>query len=374
MATQRLMKDGLDQDAVSRLGKSLARTVKGFPVKRFEKDAMAALPGLELKQRVLHLVSVLHQYLPDDFRKTAPLLTALKENWDEGDPDDSLRSFAAWPVIDYVGEHGIAHPRQALATLKNLTSLFSAEFAIRPFITHHFDTTWKHLEQWCNNRDEHVRRLVSEGTRPRLPWGAQLAELIRDPKPVLPLLEKLKDDKSEYVRRSVANNLNDISKDHPELVIRTGKRWLKQATSERQWIIRHATRTLVKKGHADVFPLLGYSSKPVLEKTGVRTTGKIVHIGNELEFTVSLTASAKAKHEQRMVIDYAIYFMKANGRQNPKVFKLKNVLLNPGEKLVINKRHSFRLISTRRYYPGQHKLVLLINGREMAEAGFRLTG
>lgn len=374
MATQRQMKDGLGKDAVRRLACNLLTAAPGFPKQQFEKDALEGLQALELKARVNHLINVMHCHLPQDFRKTVAILTSLMHHWDDGNENDVWRSFAAWPVIDYIGKHGLEHPAQSLDALKKLTPLFTAEFAIRPFIVHHFDLTWKRLEQWCNNRDEHVRRLVSEGTRPRLPWGTQLTGLVKNPRPVLPLLENLKDDKSEYVRRSVANNLNDISKDHPQLVIRTGKRWLKQASSERQWIIRHATRTLVKKGHPEVFQLLGFSNKPSLNKREIILARKTVTPAKELCFTVEISAPKRAKQEQKIVLDYVIYFVKANGELKPKVFKLRNASLRPGENLKIEKRHSFRPISTRRYYPGRHRLALMINGKEVAEADFSYRG
>ena len=365
-----LMKDGLGLEAVERMAASLANVVPGFPSGKFVEQGMSGLSGLELKDRVRHLVDVLHDFLPGDFTKTAPILLALKNNWVKGDPDDKLRGFAAWPVIDYVGEHGLEHPEQALGVLRQLTPFFSAEFAIRPFIIHHPETAFACLAEWTDDPDEHVRRLVSEGSRPRLPWGQQLPAIIADPAPTLVLLETLKDDASEYVRRSVANHLNDISKDHPETVIEVCKNWQRGAGPERQWIVRHATRTLVKAGHPGVFGLLGFTPEPQLELAKLELASGEVRLGEALEFLVELVSTCQEK--QKVVVDYAVHHVKANGKTRPKVFKFRNIDIGAGQVVRLEKRHAIRPISTRRYYPGQHALEILVNGRSLGVAPFKL--
>ncbi len=366
-----LMKNGLGQAAVERIAGSLARTVPGFPKKKFSADAEAGLEALELKERVRHIIGVLHVYLPDDFSKAADILIQLKTNWISGEPGDPLAGFAAWPIIDYVGEHGLGHPEKALDVLKELTSLFSAEFAIRPFISEHFELTFQSLEQWCSDSDEHIRRLVSEGTRPRLPWGTRLPQFIGDPSPVFHLLEKLKDDPSEYVRRSVANNLNDISKDHPDAVIALCRRWKNPASSEREWIIRHATRTLVKAGHPDVFGLLGYTENPQVKLSSLELESDHINLGDTLSFKVTLQSASPKP--QSIVIDYAVHHMKANGKTSPKVFKLQTLKIAPGETVEITKRHAIKPVTTRKYHPGEHAIEILVNGKTFGQAGFTLS-
>jgi 3-methyladenine DNA glycosylase AlkC len=370
MAEQQLMKDGLGRAAVERIAESLARTKPGFPKKAFTDDALEGLDGLELKQRVHHIIGALNRGLPDDFNETAELLIRLKTRWIPADPDDKLGGFAAWPIIDYVGEHGRTHPDKALDVLKELTSLFSAEFAIRPFITEHTVLTMAHLEAWCADPDEHVRRLVSEGTRPRLPWGCRLPQFIADPAPVFALLERLKDDPSDYVRRSVANNLNDISKDHPEAVLSCCRRWQEGAGAQRQWIIRHATRTLVKAGHPDVFGLLGYTEQPKLQFESLDVSPEAIRLGESIEFVAILKSTGT--QIQKVVVDYTIHHMKANGQTRPKVFKFRTVEIRPGERIELTRRHAIKAITTRTYYPGRHAVEILINGKTFGQAGFTL--
>jgi len=371
MAEQRLMKDGLNAASVERIADSLVRVVPNFAKKQFVNDAIDGLTPLELKSRVRHISAALKKCLPADFEKAADILLSLKANWIPDEPGGSLSGFAAWPVIDYVGEYGLDHPEKALKVLKALTSLFSAEFAIRPFIIQHFELTYRHLDQWCDDSDEHVRRLVSEGTRPRLPWGQRLPQFIVEPSPVFQLLEKLKDDPADYVRRSVANNLNDISKDHPDQVIALCRRWLNAAGPDRAWIIRHATRTLVKSGHPDVFGLLGFTEKPRLEVRSLNVFPKQIQLGEAVEFSFKLQSTNSKP--QSVVIDYAIQHVKANGQTTPKVFKFRTLKLAPGETIELTKKHAIKPITTRKYYAGEHAVEILINGKIFGRKSFMLT-
>jgi len=365
------MKDGLGADAVERIVSAFASTLKEFPADRFRNDALNGLGGLELKERVAHLIEVLHQYLPDNFEEAVTSIVAIKSIWDRGDEGDPLRGFAAWPIIDYIGVHGLDHPELSLNALKQLTSLFSAEFAIRPFIMIYPDTAFRHLKLWCNDPDEHVRRLVSEGTRPRLPWGQQLPGFIDDPMPLLPLLELLKNDESEYVRRSVANSLNDISKDHPDVVIQACQNWVDDSNPKRSKLIRHATRTLVKSGHPDVFGLLGYSEMPELSVQSLQLDRQYIELGETIDFTVLIKSAVPQR--QRVVIDYAVHLVKANGKRAAKVFKLKSVIIEPGEMIELKKSHPFKKITTRRYYSGKHAIEILINGVGYGRTEFELS-
>ncbi|WP_220720032.1 DNA alkylation repair protein [Agarivorans litoreus] len=369
MTEQMLMKNGLAEPAVQRIAKGIVAVYPKFDCEQFVDLALDGLEELELKQRVNHIIGVLQQTLPEDFSQTCKLLTALPHHWDRGDPDDSLRGFAIWPVTDYVAVAGIAHPQHAFKALAALSPLFSAEFAIRPFIEKYPEQSWEQLLAWTTSDDEHLRRLASEGCRPRLPWGAQLKELIADPAPILPILEALKNDSSLYVRRSVANNLNDIAKDHPELVLDLCQVWQKGANADLQWLIKHATRSLVKQGHPKSFPLLGYTAEPQVDIEEFVLLNSELTMGETLSFAVALRAQ---KPQQKFVLDYAIHFMKANGNTAAKVFKLKNVSLAQGEMFAMEKSHSFKVISTRCYYPGEHFVAIHINGQERARLAFTL--
>jgi 3-methyladenine DNA glycosylase AlkC len=363
-----VLKDCLGAEAVHHIADSLSKVMPDFDRSVFIKQSLSKLPELELKARVYHLINTLHNHLPTDFRHATEILVAVKQQ-QKIQPKPTITGFVAWPLIDYVAVYGLQHPKIALHTLAELTSLFSAEFAIRPFIEQHYSLTYTHLQQWCRHPDHHIRRLVSEGTRPRLPWGEQLPQFIKDPKPILPLLEKLKTDPKDYVRRSVANNLNDISKDHPQTVLATCKRWLKQPCQETQWIVRHATRTLVKKGMPEVFTLLGYTECPQLRVT-LSLQSHQLQLGENLELQLKIIS--QAQQPQKLVIDYAIHFMKTNGQQQAKVFKLKSVTLAAGESLILNKIHRLVPLSTRRYYSGQHKVEAKVNGLNKADAEFKL--
>ena len=370
MSATRLMKDGLGIEALNRIADGLSAVSPEFNRRAFLIRARKNLGSLELKQRVVHIIHIAHDFLPDDFEVTAKALRQLPQVWNYGDVDNPLRGFAAWPIIDYISVYGLNHPQQSLATLKTLTGLFSAEFAVRPFIQLHFKYTYRQLQEWVESDNEHVRRLVSESTRPRLPWGIRLTEFIKDPKPILPLLEKLKSDESLYVRRSVANNLNDISKDHPEKVISICRRWKKDNNEYSNWIVKHATRTLVKNGHAEVFALLGYNNKTDIKISRFRITPKKIKVGQSIAFCFEIQAGNR---KQEFVLDYAIHYRKANKKLVPKIFKLKNCRLKKNEILTISRSHSFKPITTRKYYPGEHLIALHINGVEFSRLPFHLT-
>lgn len=368
-ASPSLMKDGLNSAAILRIGKNLQQVVPGFNVKQFHKNALVGLDQLELKQRVHHLIQHLHQEFNLPFKKVSRYLQDLPEVWDAGDADNNKSVFAAWPVIDYVAVHGINHPRESLKTLEKITHLFSAEFAIRPFIQQHYDCTYSQLLDWCQHPSEHVRRLASEGSRPRLPWGIRLPEFIQDPMPLKSILQTLNQDESLYVRRSVANNLNDISKDNPDWAINTCEEFLQNGNEKTEWIVKHALRSLIKSGDQRVFPLLGYSKNTQINLQAFELKRNKIRTGENLEFNLRLSSD---KSKQNWVIDYAIYFLKANGKHSPKVFKLKNIEVKKGDQILLQKSHSFKTISTRVYYPGLHQLAIHINGREISRLDFTL--
>ncbi len=364
------MKTGLSKPAVTRISNALHQTCPGFDTEQFCIEALDGLDKLELKERVSHLIRVLHEHLPGDFEDAARVLKKIPSCWDFGKTGDPLAGFAAWPVMDYVGVYGLNHPQVALPLLRTLTPLFSAEFAIRPFIEQHTKLTLAYLEDWCSDPDPHVRRLVSEGTRPRLPWSSRLRVFGQNAEPVLALLEKLKDDSSDYVRRSVANHLNDLSKGDPERVLDICRRWGTPVTKERKWIVRHATRTLVKARHPDVFPLLGYTKQPQICIQNLYVAPPKIRLGESVEIAFEITS--RSDQLQTFVVDYAVHLVKKNGERRPKVFKLKSVKLTPQDTVSIQKRHLFKEITTRAYYSGEQVIEVLINGVPVAEQPFRL--
>lgn len=365
-------------DMARHLQRAGAATGAGFDARRFKSLALDGLEALEMKARAQHLCNALEHTLPEDFDAAADVMETALASMDSADdaaPDnpaphaDGLSGWAVWPLTEYVARHGHADTPRALQALHAMTQRFTGEWAIRPFIVREPDLVFRTLSAWSEDPSPHVRRLVSEGSRPRLPWGMVLKPLVDDPSPTLPLLLRLMDDKSPYVRRSVANHLNDIAKDHPHLVEAWLREHLPGATTERLALLRHASRTLVKRGHAGVLGALGVGER--FKGSAVfGVSPRKVQVGGSLEMQVSLSSTARTP--QRLAIDYAVHHVKANGSTSPKVFKGWSFELAPGETRTLVKRHSLRPITTRSYYPGEHRIELVINGQPVAEAGFRL--
>lgn len=359
------MKSGVGPEALSRIALALTDIDPHFQSDAFQTQALVKLDSLELKARVHHIIETLHLFLPRNFEQSAAVLSQIPRVWTK--TEGHLQGFAAWPLIDYVAVYGLEYPETSLSLLHRLTPLFSAEFALRPFVLNHPELTLRTLETWLDDPDEHVRRLVSEGTRPRLPWGIQLKPLIADPSPVLPLLDALKDDKSEYVRRSVANHLNDISKDHPERVLDICSSWSKQASKERMGLIRHGTRTLIKQGHPRALALQGVQAVNLEVDFSVSSH---LQLGESLALTIKMTSLENKGH--KLIVDYALHFLKANGECKPKVFKGKTLHLKAGETTTFSKKHPIKPITTRAYYSGEQAVEVFVNGKSYGKKAFVL--
>ncbi len=354
----------------------LHRAWPAFPRKAFESRATAGLADLELKARVMHLSVALETCLPQDFAQAADIIEAsLAPVSDDDAPDEprdtdqGLAGWAIWPLGEFVARRGLGMPERALRTLHSLTQRSTAEFAIRPFIAQHPALTFATLHEWTRDPSAHVRRLVSEGSRPRLPWGMQLKSLIADPSPTLPLLLALQDDASEYVRRSVANHLNDIAKDHPGIVADWVNQHLIGATPQRKALLKQASRTLIKQGDARILKAWGLA-KPFRGEVRFRLSKHRVALGDSIELQLILESSAK--QAQQLAIDYAVHHVKANGETTPKVFKGWALSLAAGERRELRKSHSLRSVTTRRYHAGTHTIELRINGRGAGSANFEL--
>ncbi|MCR5883044.1 DNA alkylation repair protein [Rhizobacter sp. J219] len=363
----------------SHLQRAGAETGVAFNAKRFRSLGLSGLEALEMKARAQHLCTALEKTLPSDFDSAATVMESALASMDEiddatldspiGARGDGLAGWAVWPLTEYVARHGRDHAPRALQALHAMTQRFTAEWAIRPFILAEPALSFDTLQRWSTDTSPHVRRLVSEGSRPRLPWGMVLKPLVEDPSPTLPLLRTLMDDASPYVRRSVANHLNDIAKDHPYLVEAWLQEHLPGATPQRLALLKHASRTLVKKGHAGVLKAFGVGDK-FKGEAGLALSSRRAKLGESL--TLVLTLQSTAKRAQRLAIDYAVHHVKANGGTSPKVFKGWTVELAAGEAREFRKQHSLKPITTRVYYPGTHRIEVLVNGAVVAEAGFEL--
>ncbi|AEV39551.1 DNA alkylation repair enzyme [Pseudovibrio sp. FO-BEG1] len=371
-------KEVFNQASIQRVASALARVHPAFDSAGFMVEALEGLSDLELKERSLHLARCLRRYLPEDYSDalwimmatlSAPLAMDDEPVWEhEG---DGLYGFITMPYSDYVLLYGLEHFELSMAAMKEMTSRFSAEFAIRAFIERYEDEAMVLLTEWAKDESAHVRRLVSEGTRPRLPWGQRLKGFIEAPEKCLPLLEALKDDETEYVRRSVANHLNDISKDHPDLTAEVCKRWMEEPTEQRKRMVRHALRSNVKAAHLPSLAVLGYDPKHAQVVSGELRDSR-VEFGSKLSFAAEIANSSDLPISY--MLDFVIYHRKANGILAPKVFKWKRGELRAGQTLSVTGQHSMRPITTRRYYDGEHKLAVLLNGVETPVGSFELVG
>lgn len=353
-----------------RIARALRRSWNAFPETVFLRGLEKELDPLELKARMLLLAERINALLPDHTPKALEILTGAVST---GEKDKvGLSGFALWPLTEIVATRGLDHFDESMDALKIMTSRFTAEFAIRPFLLHHEDKTLKRLKAWTRDEDEHVRRLVSEGSRPLLPWGRRIPRFVKDPELTLALIDALKTDPSEYVRRSVANHLNDHAKNHGDWVVKTLGRWRERHPDHDgvEWIARHASRTLLKAGHSGALVLHGYGRATDLEVELGKLTPKKIKMGESLTYTVRITN--KSRRPVKALFDYAIHHRKADGRLAPKVFKGRVKELAPGEVWQIEGRHSIKPITTRVYYSGTHLFETRVNGAAGPQARFEL--
>ena len=374
-------KNLINAGTVQRAGQHLQRVWPAFDRRAFEHRAAHGLDALEFKARAMQLADALQATLPDHFADAADMLEASLAPpipMDaQGEPaglsgaqsEQGLSGWVVWSMGEFVARQGMADVPRALRCLHALTQRFSAEFAIRPFIQQHPATSLPIIGTWVDDPSAHVRRLVSEGSRPRLPWGLRLQALVADPAPTLPLLRALQDDASAYVRRSVANHLNDIAKDHPDLVAGWVREHLPEASAQRSALLRHASRSLVKQGHAPTLAAWGLAhglnGDAVLSLSATTAA-----VGGDIGLAVHLRS--RSRQPQTLVIDYVVHHVRANGSTSPKVFKGWKIQLDSKGECTLNKRHSLRPVTTRTLYPGRHRIEIQVNGQVCAGADFEL--
>ena len=313
--------------------------------------------SLELKQRMRHITLNLHHFLALDYLQALPILIHCSKQF------NGLETMF---FPEYVELFGLHEFEPSMLALEIMTLTSSAEFAIRPFIIQQPERCMRQLLEWSSSNNHHVRRLASEGCRPRLPWAMSLPEFKKDPSEIIPILQNLKDDDSEYVRRSVANNLNDISKDNPELVIKLAKTW-KGHSKVMDKLVKHACRTLLKQGQPKVLALFGFNTPKHININNFSCENP-VNIGSTFEFKFQLDSNTTLGACR---LEYKIYFQKANGSLSAKVFRISENFLQQQYKQV-TKSHSFKIISTRKYYSGLHQLEIIVNGCAMGKKDFYL--
>jgi 3-methyladenine DNA glycosylase AlkC len=356
------LKDMFSREFYQRLGQGFHKADSNFNPGKFVKDVTKGLQNMSLNQRMRNTTVVLKQHLPSDYKKSVAILSKVV-------PEFSSH-YTSFIFPDYIGQHGHDHFELSMEALKLFTQHGSSEFAIREFLKRDLDRTLSVMKRWSEDRNHHVRRLASEGSRPRLPWSFNLDEIAKKPELTRPILENLKSDHELYVKKSVANHLNDFSRINPDWMLKVVNSWDKKH-EHTSWIIKHASRTLIKKGDARSLAVFDFEKNVKLKLESFRLEKAKIRIGEELKFSFDVV-SEKSK-AQKLVIDYAIHFQKKNGGMLPKVFKLKELTLKPEQTVNISKSHSFKKISTRTYYPGKHAVEIMVNGKSFGRKEFVLS-
>ena len=356
-------KDQIGAESVDALAAAL-EGLAGFDAARFRRAAVGGLEPLELKARIAHVAGALDDALAVGFPVAAPSVAAAVAA-------SPLTTWQAWPAQTWVEERGVDHPEVALAAIGAMTARASGESAVRPFLHRHPRPAWRAVHEWAGASDADRRRLASEGTRPRLPWARSVPALLSDPAPGIAVIDRLREDPEEYVRRSVANHLNDVARDHPGTALATAGRWHAEGGRHVERILRHGLRGLVKKGDPSALALLGFEHGAAVEVGEIELEETTVAIGGELQFAAEIRCDSAA----RVAIDYAITYIGAHGRAKaPKVFKGAVRDLSAGERWRFVRRHPMREVSIRRLHPGTHRVDLQVNGVMRAGADFRLDG
>jgi 3-methyladenine DNA glycosylase AlkC len=345
-------KNLFNKEVATRISKAIKKHYPDFNSSSFLKNIDKELLPLELKDRVAFITSRLRTHLPEDPEQSIPILVKTL---------DKLAGFSLWPLTHYIAVYGIDHFDLSMNALKEMTKLFTSEFAVRPFFIKDQKRTLKIFKVWASDKNEHVRRLVSEGSRPLLPWGQKLHGFVLDPEVSWNLLEKLKNDPSEYVRKSVANHINDHSKNHPDYVIEKLLEWhhSKSRTPELNWVIKHASRSLIKKGNKKAFLLHGVEDLKikVIEQ---KILNEKLKLGEGLNIT--LTLKNLSKKSGQVILDHEMHFLKANGKHGIKVFKGKKNSMAPNEVVKVEMSVPLKIVTTRVYYSGEQYWSIKING------------
>lgn len=358
-----LWKDKIDRRSIEVMARELSRVFKNFDQEKFISNLVNEhFLGLELKERIQTVAESMHDFLPKKYSKAVAILVKAAPR---------VKMFENWILTTYVELYGLDDFDTSIAALEELTKYGTGEFAIRPFIIRHTDRTMKIFHQWAEHPNEHIRRLAAEGSRPRGVWVAHIVCFKKNPAPVLKLLEKMKADQSLYVRKAVANNLNDISRDNPDAFIRTVRKWKKDKNILTDWIIKHGCRSLLKAGNPDVLSILGFTASPKIKFRNLKLVSEQLAVGDQLE--ASFEILSQVKKSQKLAIDYRIYFRNKSGGQNSKLFKFVEKTVESGQVVKCLLRHKLKKLSTRNLYSGSHRLEVIINGNVTGRKDFSLT-
>ncbi|MEP6834470.1 MAG: DNA alkylation repair protein [Gemmatimonas sp.] len=365
------LKNRFGNDVPRRIGAQIAAVSRTFDNDAFLADVLTGYEELELMPRARHIARRLRVHLPAKYPDALKILMQSIGPRPKRGESEGMAAFYYGPHTFFVAEFGLDNFEISMDAQYELTQRFTAEFSVRPFFERHQAATLARFRQWATDDNAHVRRLVSEGSRPRLPWASRLRAFQKDPSPVIELLELLKDDPELYVRRSVANNLNDIGKDHPDVMVAVARRWLKGASDERRWLVHHALRSAVKRTESGALAALGYGSAANVSIRNVRIAPERLRIGQSV--TIKLGVVNKASLPQRVLADLRVHFVKSNGRPSAKTFKLRTLELGPKEGVALQKSISLKQHTTRKHYPGTHLVEVLLNGKARRLGTFEIT-
>lgn len=355
------LKELFNKSFYQKLALEFSKADKNFHPDKFVKDVVVKLDELSLNERMRNTSIVLKKHLPQDYKKSLEIMNTVIPNLQRG--------YTTLVFPDFVGLYGHDDFKSSMQALKHFTQFGSSEFAIREFLKRDFTKTIKVMNTWAEDKNHHVRRLASEGSRARLPWSFKLDEVINDPKITQSILEKLNTDTELYVKKSVANHLNDISKDNAEWMLQALKNWDTKNTHT-AWIIKHACRTLIKKGNTESLSLFNFEKNSKVKIENFKLSKAKLKIGEALQFEFDLISEKNTS--QKLVVDFAVHYVKKSGELSHKVFKLKELLLSSRQTVHITKKHRFENFSTRQHYPGKHIIEIMVNGKSIQSKSFEL--
>ena len=357
-----LLKNMFNPESIRDIALAIQSVYKTFQVDEFLKSTIdETWNDLELKARGRKISINLGKYLPANYGKALTIIDKVVESHSEG-----FLGFVFPDFIEVYGQDEINWDL-SISALERYTVFWSSEFAVRPFIINNEKRMMKQMYAWSKHENEFVRRLASEGCRPALPWGIALNSFKKDPSPILPILEQLKNDPSLHVRKSVANNLNDISKTHPDLIAKLAKKWYGK-TEYTNWIVKHGCRTLLKKGNRDVLAIFGYDELTPVTVDDLKLSATSITIGEDITFSFTIFT----KKATKVRLEYGVDYVKSNGKRNRKIFQISEISLKDNEKKMYTKKHSFADVSVRKHYPGKHSITLIVNGTERGTLDFEV--
>jgi len=360
------LKHMFNRENIGELATDLASTDSAFDETNFLKTVFdEEWEDRSLMERERHITLALGKYLPDDYRAAITIIDQVAPKY------TGWMNLLATVFPDFVQVYGTNEEHFDVSTraLKEYTKCCTSEFGVRPFIEKYEEKMLPIMMEWAQDENEHVRRLASEGCRPALPWGRALKKYKEDPTPILPILERLKNDDSKYVQKSVANNINDIAKTHPDLVVNLMKSWYGKSKNT-DWIVKHGCRTLLKRGNVEALKIFGYEDASAIDVTDLTISHKTITMGGSLSFSFSLSTTIETK----IRLEYGIDYVKANGKHNRKVFQISETVLKANQEKSYTRNHKFADLTTRKHYPGEHIVTLIVNGAERGSVKFELKG